>query len=133
LGFQIVLSKDTPTFRTWFAFRRGKSNLIWKEILTFGEKPNSHGMMLLKITHHIVKAYGCNINESQGHISSLPAATFFTVRKNIQRMWKRGISYRGEMSASDTGPTQTALCDFRLPPRCRYNLCSPGMLQGVNW
>jgi hypothetical protein len=39
--------------------------------------------MLLKITHPIVKAFGFNISESQGHVSTLPAAAFFTVHKNI--------------------------------------------------
>jgi len=46
--------------------------------LAFGEKPSFHGMMLLKIKHHIVKAFGSKISESQVH-----TATFFTVRKNI--------------------------------------------------
>jgi hypothetical protein len=46
--------------------------------LAFGEKSSFQGMMLLKIKHHIVKAFGCKISESQVH-----AATFFTARKNI--------------------------------------------------
>ena len=91
----------------------------WQENMVETESPHFHGMTLLKIKHHIVKAFGCNISESQRHVSSLPAATFFTVRKNIQPVWKRGVSYRGEMPASDTSPTQTALCDFRFQPRCR--------------
>jgi hypothetical protein len=62
-GFRILLREDTPPVRSWIAVRTRKSNLIKKEILTFGEKPNFHGMMLLKIEHHIVKAFGCKFSE----------------------------------------------------------------------